>query len=380
VIGIPAPITAGFNNSYTTRTSQAPIPSDKYAKTPTADLLVKELSLTNSSARLQDNKTTVYLGATADLATTAGAYQTAIIYTVIGEEIPDLPPYLAQVKIKNHLTTMQSLTPALCAGADYDSTNNGINDNNTITLVDTRNNQNYRVRKLADGKCWMINNLKIGSTAGPLQLTPADTNIATNWAMPQVNPNGAPSHDTSRDKPIISALLNGDPKYDSAKPNSAEADIASPNFAGYYYNWCAAKAGRPESCTEHSVPPTANSDDVCPVNWHLPSANFGGDFSLLDQAYGGSGLTHPLANPDTQGLWLPNGAFHGVFSGLAVSGSWVDQGVNGRYWTSSHAGSGPSPSIVPYTALSSTQIHPGTSSNDRNSQFTARCLVSPTTP
>jgi uncharacterized protein (TIGR02145 family) len=378
VIGIPLPITAAFNNSYVTHISQTPIPSDKYAKAPTVDSLIKELRITDTDADLQDNKTTVYFGVTANLSTRAGSYQTSIVYTAIGEEVLAPPPYLAQIKAKNNLSTMQSLTPALCAAADYDTTDNGVNNNNTITLVDTRNNQNYAIRKLADGGCWMINNLKLGSTTGPLQLTPSDTNIATNWALPQVNANGAPSTIGFYDVPIIDALLSSDPKYDNAKPNSEETDITSPNFAGYYYNWCATKAGRPESCPYINTSPTANNYDICPVNWHLPTGNFDGDFSLLDQAYGGTGSNHAINSPDTQGLWLLDGAFQGTFSGLRTVSSWVDQGITGNFWTSSYEMSFHSTSTVPYLYLSRSQSAPGTGSNMRNNQFTVRCMLSPT--
>ncbi|MDR3125480.1 MAG: hypothetical protein LBU20_00165, partial [Candidatus Nomurabacteria bacterium] len=90
ILGIPSTMLTNFNNSYTTRTDITPIPSDKYAKTPTTDTVIKQLSLnTTPTAALQDNQTTVYYAATADLNTKAGEYKARMTYTGVGEEIAE---------------------------------------------------------------------------------------------------------------------------------------------------------------------------------------------------------------------------------------------------------------------------------------------------
>ncbi len=50
-------------------------------------------------------------------------------------------------------TTMDTFTSDYCT--------NSMTEGQTLTLTDSRDGNEYRVRKLADGKCWMIDNLKI---------------------------------------------------------------------------------------------------------------------------------------------------------------------------------------------------------------------------
>lgn len=72
----------------------------------------------------------------------------------------------------------------------------GSNEEAVIELTDTRgDNQTYQVAKLADNNCWMLNNLKLGSTSGSMLLTPGDTNIASNFTLPQVVTTGALDYD-----------------------------------------------------------------------------------------------------------------------------------------------------------------------------------------
>ena len=124
-----------------------------------------------------------YAFATAIAANTlAGEYENTVTFTLVGK----VPIFLAEVVSNNSITTMQGLTGAHCSSANYDPFNNGINSNNTVVLTDTRNGQDYMVRKLADDRCWMINNLKLGSTTGATTLTPADTNITSSFNLIRV--------------------------------------------------------------------------------------------------------------------------------------------------------------------------------------------------
>ncbi|MDR3152377.1 MAG: IPT/TIG domain-containing protein, partial [Bifidobacteriaceae bacterium] len=56
-----------------------------------------------------------------------------------------------------------------------------------IVLNDTRNNQKYRIKKMPDGNVWMIDNLKLGSTTSSTALTPANTNISSNYTLSAIN-------------------------------------------------------------------------------------------------------------------------------------------------------------------------------------------------
>ena len=62
----------------------------------------------------------------------------------------------------NGIKTMQEMTPQICADAQ---------ENDTTMLEDARDGKMYWVAKLADGNCWMTQNLELDLTAGE-SLTP----------------------------------------------------------------------------------------------------------------------------------------------------------------------------------------------------------------
>lgn len=189
--------------------------------------------------------------------------------------------------------TMQAMTDGYCASLPvYDGNNSAA----VITLNDPRGDgQQYQVAKLADGNCWMLNNLKLGSTTGTTSLTPTDTNIKTDRTLPQVDTSASVYFDSPR-------------IYSSAPGNSN--DITSNTFYGYYYNWCVAGAADPSACTSSVIQPADITEDICPAGWHLPSS---GDMKKLDVAFGGTGASSNVG--PSQSSWSFGGAFKGVFAG-----------------------------------------------------------------
>lgn len=85
---------------------------------------------------------------------------------------------------------MQDMTPEVCAATttplaaatqlDTDGSHHG--DPNyvpTKTLVDTRDNNTYTVSKLADGKCWMTQNLRIGN----MNIDSANSDVSSSYTV-----------------------------------------------------------------------------------------------------------------------------------------------------------------------------------------------------
>ena len=66
---------------------------------------------------------------------------------------------------------MQHMTPEICASA---------NEGDTKRLIDSRDGKLYWVAKLADGNCWMTQNLDLDLTAG-VELTPEDSDVSEPW-------------------------------------------------------------------------------------------------------------------------------------------------------------------------------------------------------
>ena len=205
---------------------------------------------------------------------------------------------------------MQSMTTDYCQNHMIIYT--GSNEEAVIELTDTRgDNQTYQVAKLADNNCWMLNNLKLGSTSGSMLLTPGDTNIASNFTLPQVVTTGALDYDNPG----------------AYGPVSGDTGEGTTNY-GYLYNWSAATAGEYRASHDETAGDAPYS--ICAAGWRLPTVrwdtgweNVSGDFPDLDRAFGGSGEGSSNGEPNIA-QWQHNGAFKGVFSG-----GW-DRGFGGQ--------------------------------------------------
>ena len=210
-------------------------------------------------------------------------------------------------------TTMQAMTQEYCT--NNMSIYTGTNDDAILTLTDTRaDQQDYQVAKLADGNCWMLDNLKLGSTTGTITLTPSDSNVSTNFTLPQVQAGGSASLDT----PTVSGPVPGD------------TGSGATNY-GYLYNWSAATAGESQTTMPAGSGNAANS--ICAAGWRLPTGGSSGEFSDLDRAFGGTGTGAYDGEPNIA-QWQHSGPFKGV-----IAGSWGEgffgQGDWGYLWSSS---------------------------------------------
>ena len=167
--------------------------------------------------------------------------------------------------VRDTQITMQNMDSASCSSVP-------------VVAIDTRDNQEYLVQRLADGKCWMIDDLRLGSVALSESLSSENTNI---------------SEESTFVLPSSSALNN-----DYATPQ-INADNAGQNInsfgntsgkAGVYYNFCAASAGT--VCSKNTPDPA--TEDVCPAGWRLPTGGLDGEQKALFDLVGG---TAQLAQP-----------------------------------------------------------------------------------
>jgi uncharacterized protein (TIGR02145 family) len=372
ITGIPTGILSAFNNTYTTRTDTNPIPADIYAKTPTTDAIIKQISSTDTGfdkADLQNNDTTIFYAAAADLNTYAGTYKTTIIYTAIGEEVPE-PPEIACVSGSKFKGNVGDIRNAAAKTAAWDIGYTGI-------ATDTRGDgQQYCIGKLADDNVWMLNNLKLGSLDEDLYLTTDDTNITADWTLPQID-NNATGH--YYDTPHTYALLSSDSYYDPALPNSQETNINSQNFAGYYYNWCAATAGLASTTCKPSgtMPPDA-TQDICPANWRMPTGGSSGEFAILNGSMHNN--TPSPASTLTSNTIAANfrftGPFRGVPSGLRQGSIWSSQGDRWLVWSASHDINSYNASVLMFDLIDNVYANVYTAWRwDRVSNFSVRCLL-----
>ena len=182
------------------------------------------------------------------------------------------------------ISDMQEMDSSVCADS-------AVGD--TATLTDTRDNKTYTVAKLADGKCWMTQNLYL---VGPRTLTPADSNVAADFALPA----SSTSFGTTND---------------AAGINIARVNDTGQTDYGAYYNWYTATAG---TGTYEMASGNATAS-VCPKGWRLPTGGSGGEFQTLYDAYGNAAdfISNTSAVPS--GNW---------------STSSILQGDSGYWWSS----------------------------------------------
>ena len=262
-------------------------------------------------------------------------------------------------------TTMQTFTQSHCSDLDIYT---GSNPGAIVSLTDSRGGttQTYEVAKLADNRCWMLNNLKLGSTSGTITLTPSDSNVASNFTLPQLTTTGVNDYDNARAYgPLTSA---------------GDTGSSATNY-GYLYNWSAATAG--ESRTTMPAGSGNTPHSICPASWRLPT---GGDwdaptneFSTLNARMAGlSGVTDPgytdsnyWDTPFYQN-WQTTGPFKGVFSGAWWDGSFLDQGDYGYVWSSSANPDNADNAF--FASFYSDEVYPG-DNNNRDVGMAVRCLL-----
>ena len=256
----------------------------------------------------------------------------------------------------------------------------------TTALRDERDNNTYAIAKLADGKCWMIENLRLENTGtdntnGSLAqgynssfiglAAPESSNFSNSTTA-----NSLYSTDDTTDA-TISGSYQGYrfPRYNNFNTNSRQS---SPGYSvdgntysmGNYYTWHAAIAD-----TTYSSSGNHNTTSICPAGWHLPTGEDAtGDFGVLDIALGGTGSSSG-SNTDPTGAVMssryrsyPNNFLNsGRFYGSTVR----DRGEYGLYWSSTANNY----DDIYGLNLYSSSVSPGTGHNSRSNGFAVRCTL-----
>ena len=293
---------------------------------------------------------------------------------------------------------------------------------NVTALTDTRDNDTYAVAKLADGKCWMIENLRL-DTADSLDATKSSTGSYGGVFSGLANPETANFYNTT---PVVANSRyksdgSGDvyntslgtlsdigtannpvyrmPRYrndntnsdSNINPNTTVANMTGvvQNVYSYgnYYSWSSSIADTTNYSGKDNVSVTTS---LCPTGWRLPR---GGDKSneanneIWDLVVNGlNGGVNP-ANYDssTTPSYNGNGSTEAglvdkkirkypnnfLYSGFAYSSSVNSRGSSGSYWSSTAmllSGSACS------FSFSSSSVQPGAGNGNRSYGDTLRCV------
>ena len=272
----------------------------------------------------------IYFGVKADTTLPSGTYEKNVIFTAVAHANPPKPQ-----KTLHSISTMQQMTPAICTATttplatatqlDTDGSHHG--DPNyvpTKTLTDTRDNNTYTVSKLADGKCWMTQNLRIINKT----ITPTDSNVTTNYTVPASSESGFSGFDTSN------AYIDSDDGF---------------------YTWYTATAGTGTQVFSTRGQNTTVS--ICPKGWRLPTGGNNGEFKILYDNY-----NSPSA--------LRSSPVNFTLSGYVYSSSHRYRGSDSRYWSSTvYSGSD-----AYNLGLGVSNVYP-TNLNGKHLGFSIRCIV-----
>ena len=236
-----------------------------------------------------------------------------------------------------------------------------LNTNQVIGLTDTRDNNVYAVSKLADGNCWMIENLRLADTDSnnsPITLNSTNTNnpASTFTALSATSNEWCTQYDSETCVNQNKLNTSNTTSFTNNTTGSQASDIYS---YGNYYNWYTATVG---TGTYSSGPGTNATGDICPNGWSLPTGSTGGQFSTLDSAMGGTGSDQ---GTEASNRWrsYPNNFLYSSYWYGSVAGS---RGVYGGYWSRTASYS---------LAFISERFGPGTSSDFEYYGNTVRCLA-----
>lgn len=273
------------------------------------------------------------------------------------------------------LTEMQQMTSAVCEVSEI---------GDEIQLKDVRDNKYYWVAKLADGKCWMTQNLDLDlSTSKTLTTTDSDvpeagykptystattasssTILADNtgqrsWSLGDyriTNPNT--SSDCGSKK---SSAANCPSQFTTYRtPTSQNEEEEAHYILGNHYQWNTATAGTGGSITSGQAP-----NSICPKGWRLPTSNTGGEFTTLVNELGGTSTTDNITKAP----------FYGV------RGGYVDQnttylfsyaGYEGVYWSSTPNSNSTQANLLDFH--STLPVNPSNLTN-RYQGFSVRCIA-----
>ena len=201
-------------------------------------------------------------------------------------------------------------------------------------LSDTRDGKTYVVRKLADGNCWMVQNLDLDlSTSVAFNSSTSDLSPGRTWT-PQNNTQTTNGTIWAENGGDVARSMNPGNIYFPGGVGTGTADTygnlqgatsGEPwEYIGNYYNWYAATAG-----TGTAAMASGNAtDSICPKGWKLP--NNSGSKSFLNLVTTTYSLQNNSATDATKLLQAPlnfvrSGQYYwpnGQFNGKGVSGLW----------------------------------------------------------
>ncbi len=239
-----------------------------------------------------------------------------------------ITPYIYNYRYSGDSIRCVKKTPYLQDVTSADLNELMPNTGDTATLIDKRDEEEYVVGKLADGKYWMLDNLRLDPTTVDLtKLQTLSNASATTIAYLKNGGGSSPYPATGVNTTWASS---SDDKYNEPKVVTTYKDTAATSYGAgsgkisVYYNYCVASAG--SYCFPSSDGTGDATEDLCPAGWRMPTDGYsGGEYPALYAAY----------NSDATSL---RNALSTPLSGYFKSGSARYQGEECYFWSSARVG------------------------------------------
>ena len=176
-----------------------------------------------------------------------------------------------------------------------------------IALTDSRDNNTYAIAKLADSRCWMMENLRL-SLDQPGTVTKANTNNPTDYFISLYSNGAAPTSWGGWGSGYWGYMYNNNNINRSKTPSPTNNDDNSSWYSyGVYYSWSTAMAGNT----------TELFGDICPSGWRFPTKNEATSFINL---YLGSNSSIERAK---NALKYPNNfILSGIYNYITIENDW----------------------------------------------------------
>ncbi len=274
-----------------------------------------------------------------------------------------------------HETTLYAVWVPSAGNLQNWSGCNGLVKGQVTALTDTRDNNTYAVAKLADGNCWMIENLRLDAANS------SDNTKAQGFGgvFSGLADSEAPSsfNSTTSNAKYSTSNISGNnqmyrfPRYNNDNTDSPVANMTTTNanIYGYgnYYTWAAAMANTAD-LTTISGSESANTS-ICPAGWSLPYGNntgngnaSGGFFYLSNRINHDPSITGSGAMRSFPNNFITSGYVSG--SSITMRNSWA------YYWSSS-ANSASNSYVM---TINNSSVDP-TSTLRKTTGSSIRCLI-----
>lgn len=264
-----------------------------------------------------------------------------------------------------------------------------MSEGDLIALQDSRDSNVYTVAKLADGNCWMTENLKLDPSDSNTSITASNTNNPTNTFIDTditlsniTDKTGKKAYTNNYFRTCTDTnSTNGPTCMDQISFGLGNLTGTSSNYSssnqttrwyayGIMYNWYTATAGNGTYSKSSGV----TDGDICPAGWHLPyggsgtgtkGGNTDGGFYYL-----GSRLGATSSNATSSNIWrsYPNNF---VYSGYYLGTSAYSRGSDGYYWSSTATNNTYGYSL----GFRSSAVFPGTDIDNKYYGQAVRCLA-----